>query len=201
MRGPDPPHRALADDFGKEAPLATQSDAASGQQTSSVCVVRTQDIPEPETKNLVLRMVSESDVVAEDLPQYFDPSKYRYVPVFHSYDQCSRYSRFMNEYIVEGQRLIHKDIVLTLHRILYFGPQDPSQATAFKTVLPPLENIPLLDTSGAFILEACVRVDDRTKPALIKAATEELGRFKNEMKGSVDLRNPERLALDTRVKN
>lgn len=106
----------------------------------------------------------------------------------------------MSEYVIEGQRLVCKDIVLTLQRILYFKPTEPPQSGPH-TVMPVVEDMQLLDGSGAFILEACVRIDDRTKPTLVQSATEELNWVKNELKGSVDLRTPERLALDTRVKD
>lgn len=50
------------------------------------------------------------------------------------------------------------------------------------------------------MLEARIRIDDRTKPSLVSAASDELAAFKDLMKGSVDMRAPERLALDTRVR-
>jgi len=68
------------------------------------------------------------------------------------------------------------------------------------TSLPALESLKPLDTSGAFVLEACVRIDDRTKPNLVSTASDELNAFKDMMKGSVEMKVPERLSLDTRVR-
>lgn len=79
-------------------------------------------------------------------------------------------------------------------------PRTEVTSSGPRTSLPLLDSLKLLDGSGSFVLEACVRIDDRTKPSLVQSATEELMSFRNEMKGSVDLRPPERLALDTRVR-
>jgi mediator of RNA polymerase II transcription subunit 18 len=103
----------------------------------------------------------------------------------------------VNEFFVEGHRFVHKNMVLTLFRLLRAGDM-PQQAPL--TVLPGLEALKPLDVSGAFVLEACVRIDDRTKPNLVSAASDELGAFRDLMKGSVDMKVPERLALDTRVR-
>lgn len=88
-------------------------------------------------------------------------------------------------------------MVLTLFRLLRAG--DMPQQTPL-TVLPGLDSLKPLDISGAFVLEACVCIDDRTKPDLVSAASDELITFRDLMKGSVDMRVPERLSLDTRVR-
>ena len=58
----------------------------------------------------------------------------------------------------------------------------------------------LIDSSGAYILQASVRVMDGTKPEIVTAATKELLAAQTELKGVVRLRVVDRLALDTRVK-
>lgn len=88
-------------------------------------------------------------------------------------------------------------MVLTLFRLLRAG--DMPQQTPL-TTLPALDSLSPLDVSGAFVLEACVRIDDRTKPNLVSTASDELGAFRDLMKGSVDMKVPERLSLDTRVR-
>lgn len=67
-------------------------------------------------------------------------------------------------------------------------------------MLPQLESLLPVDPSGALVLEARVRIDDRTKPGLVSAASEELNAFKELLRGSVELKVPERLSLDTRVR-
>ena len=88
-------------------------------------------------------------------------------------------------------------MVLTLFRLLRTG-DTPQQIPL--TTLPPLDFLSPLDVSGAFVLEACVRIDDRTKPNLVSTASDELSAFRDLMKGSVDMKVPERLSLDTRVR-
>jgi mediator of RNA polymerase II transcription subunit 18 len=79
------------------------------------------------------------------------------------------------------------------------APNDMPQSAPLDT-LPTLESFNPLDTSGAFLLEACVRIEDRTKPNLVSAASDELNKFRDLMKGSVEMKMPERLSLDTRVR-
>ena len=187
------------DDFGKSSPVSS----GAGKSDQPDWNMRIQYTPEPETKALVLRQVVDEQISGDSLEQYLDPSKYRCV--------CSLLERYyqdtsliicslVNAYIVEGQRLICKDIILTMHRVLYYKDADRAQAMPHAD-LPLLEDLILLDLSGAFLLEASIRIDDRTKPVQVQKATEELKWFKNEMRGSVDLRTPERLALDTRVRD
>lgn len=92
---------------------------------------------------------------------------------------------------------MHKNLVLTLFRILR-ASDAPQQSPL--NALPTLESLNPLDVSGAFVLEACVRIDDRTKPNLVSTASDELAAFRDLMKGSVDMKVPERLSLDTRVR-
>lgn len=65
---------------------------------------------------------------------------------------------------------------------------------------PPLESLRPLDPSGEFILQASIRVQDGNKPETMKVATDQLARFREEMKGVVDMEMGDRLALDTRLR-
>ena len=75
-----------------------------------------------------------------------------------------------------------------------------SQPRLDRTAIPAEDECKLLDASGAYTLQAAVRVVDASKPEVVNRATSELLRFKNVMKGIVDMRAVERLSLDTRVK-
>jgi mediator of RNA polymerase II transcription subunit 18 len=66
--------------------------------------------------------------------------------------------------------------------------------------MPPLTSLKPLDTSGGYILQASIRVQDGTKPETLTLATNELARFKELIKGVVDLAAGDRLALDTRMR-
>jgi len=62
------------------------------------------------------------------------------------------------------------------------------------------EKYNLLDPSGAFMLQATIRIDDSSKTALLQSATEELVRLKTQLKGVVELKVPDRQSLNTRVR-
>ena len=91
-------------------------------------------------------------------------------------------------------------MVLSFHQILRF-PETLSEARYRpRTPCPPVSALELLDASGAWALKASVRVLDGSKPELMTRGTNELLEFKELMKGCLDLRVGDRLALDTRVK-
>ena len=66
--------------------------------------------------------------------------------------------------------------------------------------LPPLDQFTLLDKSNALVVETMVRLQEGKNIDLVTRGTSELLGFKDRMKPLVDLKAPERLALDTRVK-
>ncbi|THW11830.1 hypothetical protein D6C93_05011 [Aureobasidium pullulans] len=169
-------------EFGKDSPiLLGPENNENASQPTYAWRIKTQETPEPETKTLVLRQATEAVFDNEQLRTFLDPAN----------------NGFVSEFLVEGHRFVHKNTVLTLFRIL--RASDMPQQTPL-TSLPALESLKPLDTSGAFVLEACVRIDDRTKPNLVSTASDELNAFRDMMKGSVEMRVPERLSLDTRVR-
>jgi mediator of RNA polymerase II transcription subunit 18 len=107
--------------------------------------------------------------------------------------------RFVSEYYIEGHRFVHENVVILLHRVLH-EPGVRSLETAPKEELPAFAALQPLDPSGAYILEAKIRVHDLNNPVVLVAGVEELKRFQKQMKGCVELDVPERLSLDTRVK-
>ncbi|THY26812.1 hypothetical protein D6D01_04334 [Aureobasidium pullulans] len=169
-------------EFGKDSPilLGPESNENASQPTYA-WRIKTQETPEPETKTLVLRQATEAVFDNEQLRTFLDPVN----------------NGFVSEFLVEGHRFVHKNTVLTLFRVLRASDM-PQQAPL--TSLPALESLKPLDISGAFVLEACVRIDDRTKPDLVSTASDELNAFRDMMKGSVEMKVPERLSLDTRVR-
>lgn len=64
-------------DFGSDSPLTTDVEASGDQQAKSSWTMRIQEIPEPETKSLVLRKVTENAMHRGGLEQYLDQAKYR----------------------------------------------------------------------------------------------------------------------------
>lgn len=66
--------------------------------------------------------------------------------------------------------------------------------------LPPLDQMLLLDTSGAYILQASITVQDSGNPDMLKANSQRLLGLKEHLKSVVKLEPKDRLSLDTRVK-
>lgn len=114
----------------------------------------------------------------------------------------------MSEYYQDGHLFVHDNIILLLHRVLV----EPTPATSAspKAQLPSFDSLKPLDSQGTYILEAKIRLHDRDRRGptekdakgtdVMSKGVEELRRFKNQMKGCVDLTTPDRLLLDTRVK-
>jgi mediator of RNA polymerase II transcription subunit 18 len=69
-----------------------------------------------------------------------------------------------------------------------------------KTNLPAFSALQLFDMSGAYILEAKVRVQDFKDASVLESGVNELKDFQKQMTGCVELSLPDRLALDPRVK-
>lgn len=89
--------------------------------------------------------------------------------------------------------------MISLHRVLH-QPGIRSLQEAPKAKLPSFASLELLDPSGAYILEAKVRVQDVRDSNLLDIGADELLAFQKEMKGCVELSIPDRLSLDTRVR-
>lgn len=66
--------------------------------------------------------------------------------------------------------------------------------------MPAFAALQLLDMSGAYILEAKVRVQDFKDATILESGVNELVGFQKQMMGCVELFLPDRLSLDARVK-
>ena len=105
--------------------------------------------------------------------------------------------RFAKQYFGSGSRFVHGNVVLRTTRI-FISPNaagDPLEAP-----VPAIENLQPLDPSGTHLFEAIVCVEDGVDSALRDKAIDELTRFAKTVAGAIDLRVPDRLALDPRVK-
>lgn len=70
------------DDFGKDSPLPTESMDTDQSDHGSGWTMRVQETPEPETKTLVLRKVTVSELTVGASQQYFDSAKHKWVNLF-----------------------------------------------------------------------------------------------------------------------
>lgn len=101
--------------------------------------------------------------------------------------------------MLEGHQLIHNNVILLLHRILRF-PNEATRGLASQTTDRSYNMLKPLDDSGGYILQASIRLQDRGKPEVLTAGISELENFKARMKGVVEMKAPDRLSLDTRMK-
>ena len=108
-------------------------------------------------------------------------------------------ARYINRYVVEGERFYHQDTTISLHRIRSMpAPRDNVSATDVSE-LPPWAKLPLFDASGAYVLHAMVEIVDGNTQELRDRATRQLLALRDTLKSEVTLAQPDRLALDTRV--
>lgn len=157
-------------------------------------VIRSEQVPDPGTKEWISRSVIERPATDEDLVQLRDPALFRR----------------KTQYLARGHRFVHGNVVvkICLHYVSRAGTSDQDTLADLKGLpVPKLEDDvefsqiwQPLDPSGTLLIEATVRIADSNNEKLRGTATEELLTFKSEMAGAVDLFMPDRLALDTRVK-
>jgi mediator of RNA polymerase II transcription subunit 18 len=130
--------------------------------------------------------VNERSAVPEDLARLNNSDLYKYA----------------YQYVLRGHRFIHGNIIVRLYRF-YYSPKKASGLEKPIDDAPPstMDDLSPIDLSGAWIVDATVRVEDSANAELTEQAKRELERFRGAMNGAVDFRAPDRLALDTRVRN
>ena len=102
-----------------------------------------------------------------------------------------------------GHRLTHSSILLQLFRPLTFPSSPEADKDSSQTSLALqnlLKSANPLDASGAYILQASLRVYDAQKVDRMQQGTTELLNLKEMLKGAVDLEMADRLGMDTRVR-
>jgi mediator of RNA polymerase II transcription subunit 18 len=210
-----PHHHKLTRDLhsssgAPSAPFAAADDKRL-QTSSSPWVFRAEQVPEPGTKEWLSRAVTEHVATTEELAKFRSVNK----SADESQPIAPAYS-YKTQYIVRGSRVVHANVVVSIFQILVASggvgediDQDPlDRAPPSPADLPSSEMAAssassswrLLDPSGAYVIEAAVRVADPSNARLTGIAVEELAAFKVEMAGAVDFYMPDRFALDTRVK-
>lgn len=109
-------------------------------------------------------------------------------------------SRYINQYIAPGHRFIHNQAIIIRVTRIQSVPEGTGALEPLDAPVPnPADCMPV-DPSGTFLFEACIRVEDGSNSTLTSKAMDELMAFKKLLDGAVDLKVPERLSLDTRVK-
>ncbi|WEW55435.1 Mediator of RNA polymerase II transcription subunit 18 [Emydomyces testavorans] len=166
------------------------------------------DIPDAGTGSAVTsRLISTSRIPYGDIVPMMKAWGYEYGKPLFSIHKVHGFANhpltcrcsYVSEYVLEGDRFISDDTVLLLHRILNFPPNKQPQG-APATQLPRLEAMVPLDSSGGYVLQAWITVQDSGNPDLMKAASKRLLGLKEHLKSAVKLEPADRLSLDTRVK-
>lgn len=161
--------------------------AAEGIIDSSTWTLRTAEIPEPGIPSVISRAASEIKIQPDDIQRLQDPSAIKYA----------------GTHVISGDRFVHNNVIVCVYRA-YMAPAVPASEDSaldpLSSAPPDSETLRPVDISGAYVVEACVRVEDNGDSKLLEKAREELLGFKRMMEGAIDLRVPDRLALDTRMK-
>ncbi|KAF2635133.1 hypothetical protein P280DRAFT_493856 [Massarina eburnea CBS 473.64] len=143
-----------------------------------------QDLPDTGDRGVSIRQTSTTHLVSGDP---------------HAWMVAAGPHHFVSEYYIEGHRFVHGNVVILLHRVLH-EPGVRSLETAPKVDMPAFTALQPLDPSGAYILEAKIRLHDFKDTPVLDNGVKELLAFQEQMKGCVELALPDRLSLDSRVK-
>lgn len=82
-----------------------------------------------------------------------------------------------------------------------FGLQENAPHDPTETLPPVPSKLKPVDASGTWVIEVAIRVENGADSALNEKAIKELMSFQVRLVGALDLIAPDRLSLDTRVKN
>ena len=156
-----------------------------GLTDSNAWTLKVEELPQPGIQNMISRGYAEKVLAESDLDLYRGGSTQQ---------------KYVNQYLLDGHRCIHGNVVISMTKILMV-PEGTGALEPLDAPLPVLDECKMLDPSGSYLLEACVRAEDGNNSKLMEQARDELLAFRKHMEGAIDLRVPDRLALDTRVKS
>ncbi|KAK4549779.1 hypothetical protein LTR36_005080 [Oleoguttula mirabilis] len=159
-------------------------DISSGDGEQSAWTFRAEDVPLPGMQAVISRPVEERVLDHAELEKFREGG--------------SRY-KYTNQFITPMERFVHNNVVIRVSRVLSV-PEGTGALEPLDAPTPVLADCRPVDPSGSYLFEACVRVEDGTNSKLTEQAMSELQALKNQLEGAVDLRVPDRLSLDTRVK-
>ncbi|KAL1797382.1 hypothetical protein ACET3X_003988 [Alternaria dauci] len=170
------------DDQPEGSTNALSADVHDGEEPAWSFVFR--DVPDTGDRGVSIRFTNTTDLLSGDP---------------HAFMIASGPNQFVTEFYIHGYRFVHGNVVVFLYRILH-EPGIRNVQKAPKATLPTWKELKLLDPSGAYTLQATVRIEDFNNAAVLEAGVNELKAFQTQMKGCVNLALPDRLALDPRVK-
>lgn len=178
LKIPPVPKKAQASNSQRK----TYQHLVRSRDESNVWRHRSTDVPEPGLRQFLSQSVTEVPLSDAGLDMF---------------RSISSAFQLAGGYVAKGTRFVQGNVVVTINRTYQ---QTPS-ADPIDTTMPTEPDMSRpLDPSGSYTVQACVRVEADASTALRDQAAKELLAFAESLKGAVDLRAPDRLALDPRVK-
>ncbi|KAL2430561.1 Mediator of RNA polymerase II transcription subunit 18 [Exophiala dermatitidis] len=141
------------------------------------------DTPEPGKQAVSMRLISRIPIDDGDFVQFMNNFGYEYV----------------SRYLVVGDNFYDYDTTLFVHKVLRLPQVSADEAISDTSFLSNLSELPELDGSGGYMLQASIDVVDGNHPELKERATRQLLGHKEALKQAVELTPGDRLALDTRL--
>ncbi|OCT51876.1 Mediator of RNA polymerase II transcription subunit 18 [Cladophialophora carrionii] len=141
------------------------------------------DTPEPGKQPVSSRMVSRTPLEEGNLIRFLDNFGFEYV----------------SRYVVVGSRFYENDTNILVHKVLRLPEVEAGKAVSDNSFISNINELPELDRSGSYIVQASIDITDGNNPELKDRATRQLLGIKEALKQAVDLTPGDRLALDTRL--
>lgn len=151
-------------------------------ETTGQWRVRVEQTPDPSVKDHTAREVIESEV--QDVKTFMDAASYK----------------LLGQQYFLGHRFVSGNVVIRIFRILVTQQGAPADKVLEGPPLP-LTELTALDPSGTYMVEVSLRIEDRKNTKIAEQAIAEFAGFRKSVEGVIDLRVPDRLAMDTRVRD
>jgi mediator of RNA polymerase II transcription subunit 18 len=100
-------------------------------------------------------------------------------------------------YVLDGDQLVHGNVAVQVFRLRPMPAGGFGRADVGRAEVAGWE---MLDASGAWVVQASVRVGDGARVEWMVRGAEELAALRAALRGVVELEAADRLALDTRVR-
>ncbi|KAK3671841.1 hypothetical protein LTR78_008206 [Recurvomyces mirabilis] len=148
--------------------------------------LRTEEVPQAGITNVISRTITERLLSDQDLEAFRQTTGNK--------------TKYCNQFLASpGHRFIHNNLIIRISRILTV-PDGTGALEPLDAPVPEVRECRVVDSSGAYLFEVTVRVEDGANSKLVEMGMGEILGFRRLVEGVVDLRVPERLALDSRIK-
>lgn len=184
----------------QDSGVARALKAEQGKQTdrTSNWTIQFRDLPEViRQRPVTSRLMASIPVSSGDPVRFMHAMDYRYsFCELMSAHMLIPSSSHVSSYYLSGHRFAHLNSSLSLYRAHVPSPSDLESMD----ITNDISHARLLDPSGAYILQAEIKVHDGSKVELMNKGMNELMNLKETLKGVVELDVGDRLAMDTRVR-